>query len=86
MIQKNLADPPAISPEQEARGDLDDRSAADDFMKRFFNRVMLNVDDDEVEEILYKIYHLSNNDELLAINDLKSLLFNKALELVKRGK
>jgi hypothetical protein len=86
MIQKNLADPPAISPEEEARLDLEQRSAADDLLRIHFDRVMLNIDTDNLEILLHNAYYSSGDDELLAVNDLKSLLFDTALEIVKRGK
>lgn len=86
MIQKNLIDQPAISPEEESRMDLELRSEADDLLENDFYCVIERAIGCEFEVILHKIYHSSGDDELLAVHDLKSLLFNTALEIVKRGK
>jgi hypothetical protein len=85
-LPRNI-DPPAISPEEEARLDLEQRSAADDRIGYDFSTVYLVAfEDRQLEEAIYQIYRSSGDDELLAVNDLKSLLFNTALELIKKGK
>lgn len=86
MIQYPPIDPPAINQEEEARIDLELRSAADDLLEYDFACIADGVCFNKQEDILFKIYHSSGEDELLAVNDLKSLLFDTALELVKRGK
>ena len=86
MIQKNLADPSAISAEEEGRIDLEERASADDFILSDMELVINNIPRFELDFILLTIYRSSNDDELLAVHDLKSRLFEAALEIVKRGK
>lgn len=85
MIQKNLADPPAISAEAESRLDFEQRNAADEQLNYNIFYIIENIEKETLVRKLYEIYHSSGDDELLAVNDLKSLLFNTALEMVKRG-
>lgn len=86
-LPRNI-EPLAIRPEEEARLDLEQRSAADDLLINHFDDVIdtaLNNSNYSMQIFIHNIYHLSGQDELLAVHDLKSLLFNTALEIVKRG-
>ena len=86
MIQRPIIDPPAISAEEEARLDLEQRSAADDLLLSNFDLVFNKTTKLKLEYIIFTIYHSSGDEESLAAHDLKSLLFNTALEIIKRGK
>lgn len=84
-LPRNI-DPPAISPEEESRLDLEQRSAADDLLLSDFDFIFKETNALNLEYIIFTIYHSSGNDELLGVNDLKSLLFNTALKMVKGDK
>jgi hypothetical protein len=87
MIQKNLSDPPSISAAEEEKIDLEQRNAADGLIKNDFSAVYDQlILDDDIEELLQCLYRSLGVDELLVVHELKSAIFSKALEMVKRGK